>query len=50
MLIYCTDSGAGAHGSFVAGAVNRDFWTCGSFSDVKGSLKRTLHFGILILS
>ena len=35
---------------FVAGAVNRDFWTCGSFSEIGRSLERNLHFGILTSS
>ena len=34
----------------VTGAVNRDFSTCGPFSEVGGSLARKLRFGILMLS
>ena len=30
--------------------MNRDFWTCGSVSEVGGSLARKLRFGILMLS
>ena len=36
--------------SFLTGAVNRDFSTCGSFSEIGGSLARKLCFGILMLS
>ena len=36
--------------NFVTGAVNRDFSTCGSFSDIGGSLARKLRFGIWMLS
>ena len=39
-----------AHSDFVAGVVNRNFWTCGSFSEVGGSLERKLPFGVLMLS
>ena len=35
---------------FVAGAVKRDFWICGSLSEIGGSLERKLRFGILMLS
>ena len=34
----------------MAGAVTRDFWTCGSFAEIGGSLKRKPRFGILVLS
>ena len=38
-----------ARSDFVAGAVIRDFWTCGSFSEIWGSVERKLRFGILVL-
>ena len=31
-----------ARSDFVSGALNRDFWTCGSFSELGGSLERKL--------
>ena len=34
---------------FVTGAVNRDFWTRGSFSEINGCLARKLHVDILTL-
>ena len=39
-----------ARSDFKAGAVNRDLWTCGSFSEIGGSLEQMLRFGILMLS
>ena len=36
--------------NFVTGAAKRDFWTCGSLSEIGGSLARKLRFGILMLS
>ena len=34
----------------MTGVVNRDFWTCGSFSEIGGTLAQKLRFGILMLS
>ena len=34
----------------MAGVVNRDFWTCGLFSEIGGGLERKLRFGIWMLS